>query len=132
MLRIFRSGLNFMEECPKNPGLGVAKNLKKPIQAPRGVSVGPKVGFKPAKEYRPVSKKPTTNTSGTKKKGVEPTKEVSNSNPFDVLNWVENDKELGTNGGTSNLGSNGANSCGSSFWKVETSSTSTTPIIDKN
>ncbi|GKA12268.1 beta-caryophyllene synthase [Tanacetum coccineum] len=24
------------EECPKNPGLGVAKNLKKPSQAPRG------------------------------------------------------------------------------------------------
>ncbi|GKB85832.1 retrotransposon protein, putative, unclassified [Tanacetum coccineum] len=109
-----------MEECPKNPGLGVAKNLKKPIQASRDVLVGPEVGFKPPKEYRPVSKKPTTITSCTKKKGVEPTKEVSNSNPFDVLNWVENDKELGTNGGTSNLGSNGANSCGSSFWKKVT------------
>ncbi|GKE70138.1 copia protein, partial [Tanacetum coccineum] len=82
---------NIMEECPKNPGLGVAKNLKKPIQASRDVSVGPEVGFKPPKEYRPVSKKPTTITSCTKKKGVEPTKEVSNSNPFDVLNWVEND-----------------------------------------
>ncbi|GJZ23815.1 hypothetical protein Tco_0561274 [Tanacetum coccineum] len=29
-----------LEECPKNPGLGVANNLKKSIQAPRGVSVG--------------------------------------------------------------------------------------------
>ncbi|GKG39773.1 hypothetical protein Tco_0463918, partial [Tanacetum coccineum] len=47
------------EECLKNPGLDVAKNLKKPSQASKGVSVGPKVGFKPAKEYKPVSKKPT-------------------------------------------------------------------------
>ncbi|GKE14381.1 hypothetical protein Tco_1421958 [Tanacetum coccineum] len=46
-----------IEECLKNPGLGVAKNLKKHIQAPRGVSVGLKVRFKPAKEYRHVSKK---------------------------------------------------------------------------
>ncbi|GJZ49650.1 reverse transcriptase domain-containing protein, partial [Tanacetum coccineum] len=121
---------HIQEECPKNPGLGVAKNLKKPSQASRGVSVGPKVDFKPAKEYRPVSKKPTANTSGNKKKGVEPTKEVSNSNPFDVLNSVENDGELGTNGGTSNLASNEANSSGSSFWNVETSSTSTTPIVN--
>nr|GEY14863.1 zinc knuckle CX2CX4HX4C [Tanacetum cinerariifolium] len=57
------------EEYPKNPGLGVAKNLKKPSQAPRGVPVGSNVGFKPAKEYRPISKKPTATTSGTKKKG---------------------------------------------------------------
>ncbi|GKB39494.1 putative reverse transcriptase domain-containing protein [Tanacetum coccineum] len=40
------------EECPKNPGLGVEKNLKKPIQAPRGFSAGPKVGFKPTKEHK--------------------------------------------------------------------------------
>ncbi|GJS06168.1 hypothetical protein Tco_0362964 [Tanacetum coccineum] len=103
---------HIQEECPKNPGLGVAKNLKKHSQSPRGVPVGPKVGFKPTKEYRPVSKKSTTNTSGTKKKGVEPT------------------KELGTNRGTSNLVSNGVNSNGSSFWNVKTSSTSTTPIIN--
>nr|GEV04689.1 hypothetical protein [Tanacetum cinerariifolium] len=30
------------DECPKNIGLDVVKNLKKPSQAPRGVSVGPK------------------------------------------------------------------------------------------
>nr|GEX34203.1 wall-associated receptor kinase 2-like [Tanacetum cinerariifolium] len=34
-----------------------------------------------------------------KKKGVETTKEISNSNPFDVLNAVVYDEELGTNGG---------------------------------
>ncbi|GJY51802.1 hypothetical protein Tco_0442649 [Tanacetum coccineum] len=52
----------------------------------------------PSKKYRPDSKKPTANPSGNTKKGVEPTKEVSNSNPFDVLNSVDNDVELGTNG----------------------------------
>ncbi|GKD84736.1 hypothetical protein Tco_1355890 [Tanacetum coccineum] len=67
----------------------------------------------PTKEYRPVSKKSTTNTSGNKKKGVEPTKKVSNSNPFDVLNSVENDIDLGTNGGTSNFVSKEPNSSGS-------------------
>ncbi|GKC39506.1 hypothetical protein Tco_1051890 [Tanacetum coccineum] len=34
------------EECPKNIGVGVTKNLKKPSQTSRGVPVGPKVGFK--------------------------------------------------------------------------------------
>ncbi|GJS20978.1 retrovirus-related pol polyprotein from transposon TNT 1-94 [Tanacetum coccineum] len=72
-LSILSEGL---EECPNNSCLGGAKNSKKPSQAPRGVPVGLKVGFKPAKEYRPVSKKPTANTSGNKKKGVEPTKEL--------------------------------------------------------
>ncbi|GKB08872.1 hypothetical protein Tco_0837184 [Tanacetum coccineum] len=106
---------HIQEECPKNPGLGVAKNLKKPSQAPRGVLVGLKVGLKPAKEYRPVYKNHTANTSGNKKKGVKPTKEVSNSNLFNLFNSVENDWKLGTNGGTSNLASNVANSSGSSF-----------------
>ncbi|GJT63385.1 retrotransposon protein, putative, ty1-copia subclass [Tanacetum coccineum] len=96
---------HIQEECPKNIGSGEAKNLKKPSQTPQGVPIG-------------------------LKKGVEPTKEVSNSNPFDVLNSVENDVKLGTNGGISNLASNEVNSSGSSFWNVETSSTSTTPIVD--
>ncbi|GKA13768.1 hypothetical protein Tco_0693414 [Tanacetum coccineum] len=68
---------------------------------------------------------------GNKKKDVEPIKEVSNSNPFDVLNSVENDVDLGTNGDTSNLASKKANSSGSSFWNVGSSSTSTTPIVEK-
>nr|GFA08586.1 hypothetical protein [Tanacetum cinerariifolium] len=33
------------DECPKNIGSNVAKNLKKLSQAPRGVSVGPKVDY---------------------------------------------------------------------------------------
>ncbi|GKE50651.1 hypothetical protein Tco_1481909, partial [Tanacetum coccineum] len=119
-----------VDECPKNIGSGVAKNLKKPNQVPRCVSVGPKVGFKP-EIYRPVSKKNNANTSKNKKKDVEPTNEVSNSNPFDVLNSVKNDVDLGINGGTSNLASKKANSSGYSFWNVGSSSTSTTPIVEK-
>ncbi|GJY56403.1 hypothetical protein Tco_0455518 [Tanacetum coccineum] len=103
------------EECPKSIGSGEAKSLKKPSQTPRGVSVSPNVGFKPAKQvFRPVSKKPTANTSGNKKKDVEPNKEVSNSNSFDVLNSVENDVDLGIDGGTSNLASKEVNPSGSS------------------
>nr|GEU77589.1 hypothetical protein [Tanacetum cinerariifolium] len=82
----------------------VVKNMKKPSQTPRGVPVGPKMGFKPVKQvYRQVSKKSTVNTSGDKKKDAEPTTEVSISNLFDVLNSVENDVNLGINGETSNL-----------------------------
>ncbi|GJU55178.1 RNA-directed DNA polymerase, eukaryota, reverse transcriptase zinc-binding domain protein [Tanacetum coccineum] len=119
------------EECPKNIGLGVAKNVKKPSQTSRGVPVGTKVGSKPHREYRPVPKKPTASPSGNKKKGVAHTNEVSNLDPFDVLNSVDNDVEFGTNGGTTNLVNNEANLSGSSFMNVENSSTGNTPIIDK-
>ncbi|GJV51616.1 reverse transcriptase domain-containing protein [Tanacetum coccineum] len=73
----------------------------------------------------------TASSSGNKKKGVEPTIEVCNSNPFDVLNLVNNDVEFGTNGGTTNLVNNGATSSGSSFMNVDNSSSGTTPIIEK-
>ncbi|GKD68943.1 kinase-like domain, phloem protein 2-like protein [Tanacetum coccineum] len=43
--------------------------------------------------YRPVTKKPNAGSSGDKKKGVEPTIKVSNSNPFDVFNLVDNDRD---------------------------------------
>nr|GFB33874.1 hypothetical protein [Tanacetum cinerariifolium] len=66
---------HIQEERPKIIDVGVAKNLKKPSQAHRGVSVGPKVGFKQAKQvYIAVSKKPNAKTSGNKRKDVEPTK----------------------------------------------------------
>ncbi|GJW20503.1 retrotransposon protein, putative, ty1-copia subclass [Tanacetum coccineum] len=90
-------------ECPKNPSLGMGdsekKNPKKTSQAPKGFQ-----------------------------KGVDSTSKVSDSNPFEVLNSVDNDVEMGTNGGTLNLDKNGANSRGSSFWNVKNSSTSTTPV----
>ncbi|GJU95887.1 reverse transcriptase domain-containing protein [Tanacetum coccineum] len=98
------------DEYPKNIGSDVAKNLKKHNQAPRGVPVV---------------------LSGNKKKDVESRKEVSNPNPFDVLNSVKNDVDLGKNRRTSNLASKEANSSGYSFWNVGSSSTTTTPIVDK-
>nr|GEV70768.1 hypothetical protein [Tanacetum cinerariifolium] len=77
-----------------NTCAGEKKTVKKLSQTSRGVLVGPKMGFKPQKEYRHVPKKTTTSSSGNKKKGVEPTIEVSKFNPFDVLNSVDNDEEL--------------------------------------
>ncbi|GJY52043.1 retrotransposon protein, putative, ty1-copia subclass [Tanacetum coccineum] len=118
------------KECPKNTSTGEKKTVKKPSQTSRGVSVGPKMGFKPQKEYRPVPKKSTASSSGNKKKDVEPI-EVSNSNPFDFHNLVDNDVECGTNRGTTNLVNSGDTSCGSSFMNVDNSSSGTTPIIDK-
>ncbi|GJV03921.1 hypothetical protein Tco_1337490 [Tanacetum coccineum] len=92
------------------------KTVKKPSQTSRGILVGPKMGFKPQKEYRPVSKKPTASSSGNKKKGLGPTIEVSNSNPFEVLNLVDDDVEFGTN---ANLVNNEATTSGSSFMNID-------------
>nr|GEU95831.1 hypothetical protein [Tanacetum cinerariifolium] len=96
-----------------------------------GLSViATKLGFKSHNEYQPVSKKSTASSSGNKKKGVEPTIEVSNSNPFDVLNSVNNDVEFGTNRGTTNLVNNKATSSGSSFMHINNDGefASNTPI----
>nr|GEY11942.1 hypothetical protein [Tanacetum cinerariifolium] len=112
-------------------GAGEKKTLRMPSQTIRGVPVGLKIGFKPQKEYRPIPKKIITSSSGNKKKGMEPTIEVSNSNPFEVLNSIDNDVELGTNGGTTNLVNNEATSSGSSFMNLDNNSNGTTPIIDK-
>ncbi|GJZ64448.1 hypothetical protein Tco_0620869 [Tanacetum coccineum] len=91
------------------------------------------MGFKPQKEYRLVIKKPNASSSNNKKKGVEPTIEVSNSNPFDVLNSVDNDVEFGTNGGTTNLVNNEVTSSGSSFMNIDNDGefSSNTPIGEK-
>ncbi|GJY40137.1 hypothetical protein Tco_0427407, partial [Tanacetum coccineum] len=48
-----------------------------------------------------------------------------------VLNSIDNNVELGTSEGTTNLVNNKANSSGSSFMNVNNNSTGTTPIIDK-
>nr|GFA43745.1 hypothetical protein [Tanacetum cinerariifolium] len=96
-------------------GAGEMKNLKKTSQAPKGILVGLKMGFKLSKEYRHVPKKHTANSSSNKKKGVDSTNKVSDLNPFELLNLVDNDVEMGTNEGTSNLDNNGANSSGPSF-----------------
>ncbi|GKE57961.1 cytokinin dehydrogenase 3-like protein, partial [Tanacetum coccineum] len=93
------------EECSKNTGgAGDKKTVKKPSKTSRDVS-----------------------------KGVEPTIEVSNSNPFDVLNSVDNDVEFGTNGGTTKLVHNEATLSGSSFINVNNDGEfgSNTPIGEK-
>nr|GEW20192.1 hypothetical protein [Tanacetum cinerariifolium] len=66
-----------------------------------------------------------------KKKGVEPTIEVSNSNPFDFLNSIDNDVEFGTNGRTTNLVNNEATLSGSSFMNIDNDGefSSNTPIV---
>ncbi|GKC00127.1 putative reverse transcriptase domain-containing protein [Tanacetum coccineum] len=85
--KVFGHGHN---ECPKNIASGVAKNLKKPSQAPRGVFVGPKVGFKPTKQaYRVVPKQTNANTSGGKKKDVEPAKENVGSSSHNTTHIAE-------------------------------------------
>nr|GEV60475.1 hypothetical protein [Tanacetum cinerariifolium] len=48
--------------------------------------------------YIPVPKKTIDSSIGDKKKGVKPTIEVSNSNPFYVLNLVDNDEDLAIDG----------------------------------
>ncbi|GKD69331.1 cytokinin dehydrogenase 3-like protein [Tanacetum coccineum] len=128
--KVFR---HIHEECLKNTGVGEKKTVKKPSQTSRGVPVGPKMGFKPQKEYQPVPKKPNANSSGNKKKSVEPTIEVSNSNPFNVLNSIYNDVEFGTNEGTTNLVNNEATSSGSSFMNIDNDGqfASNTPIGEK-
>nr|GEV53156.1 hypothetical protein [Tanacetum cinerariifolium] len=90
----------------KNTSAREKKTVMKPSQTSRCVPVDLKMSFKPQKEYRLVPKKPIASFSGNKKKGVEPTIEVSDSNPFDVLNSVDNDGEFGTNGRTTNLVNN--------------------------
>ncbi|GJW57370.1 retrovirus-related pol polyprotein from transposon TNT 1-94 [Tanacetum coccineum] len=93
------------EVCLKNTGDGEKETLKKPSQTSRGVPIGLKMGFKPQKEYRLVTKKPIVSSSSDKKKG--------------------------TNRGTTNLVNNEATSSGSPFMNIDNSSTRTTPIIDK-
>ncbi|GJW36540.1 beta-caryophyllene synthase, partial [Tanacetum coccineum] len=64
-------------------------------------------------------------------RGVAVSLKVTNSNPFDMLNTVKNDVDLGTNGASSNMASKNATSIGSSFSNVEFSSTSITSIVEK-
>nr|GEY93650.1 hypothetical protein [Tanacetum cinerariifolium] len=87
-----------LNECPKKIITDVVKNLNNPRQTTRGVSVGPK-----AEASR---------------------QEVSNSNPFDAFNSIENDYDLGTNEGISKW-------VGKGSLNVVHGSSSNAPIIDK-
>ncbi|GJX79681.1 hypothetical protein Tco_0327830 [Tanacetum coccineum] len=111
--------------CPKNIVLDVVKNMKNHIQAIRGVQVGLKVGFKQTKQvYRLVSNKNSASTSGKKKQAGLSRQEVNDSNPFDALNTVESNDDLGTNRGISKAYGKGS-------LNVAPGSSSTTPIVEK-
>nr|GEZ44879.1 hypothetical protein [Tanacetum cinerariifolium] len=75
--------------------LDVVKNLSNPRQATRGVSICSKVSLSTKQIYIRVSNKSNTSTSGKRKQAIIARQEVSNSNPFDALNLIENDDELG-------------------------------------
>ncbi|GJW33345.1 hypothetical protein Tco_0053377 [Tanacetum coccineum] len=121
-----------MAAMPKLVGEGfymctirVEYKWKPPKQTARGVQVGPKVGFKPTKQvYKHVSNKINASTSGKKKQAELFCQKVSNLNPFDALNFVEYDDDLGTDGENSN-------SDGKGTLNVARSSSSNTPIIEK-
>nr|GFA00464.1 hypothetical protein [Tanacetum cinerariifolium] len=83
------------EDCTKNTGAGEKKTVKKTSQTSRGVRVGPKMGFKPQKEYRPVTKKPNASSSGNKNNGVKPTSEATSSGSC-FMN-IDNDREFACN-----------------------------------
>ncbi|GKD51625.1 hypothetical protein Tco_1280601 [Tanacetum coccineum] len=95
-----------VSECPKKIISDVVKNLKNPRKAARGVQ---------------------------KKAGVF-RQEFSNSNPFDALNSLEINDELGTNGGRIKVGWEGDQLwCVSDHGSlhVASSSISITPIAEK-
>ncbi|GKE35869.1 nucleotide-diphospho-sugar transferase, partial [Tanacetum coccineum] len=81
------------EECTMNTCAGEKKTMKKPSQTSRGVLVGPKMSFKPQKEYRPITKKPTSSSSGNKKNGVEPTIEVNNEDTSSGSSFMNTDND---------------------------------------
>nr|GEU84226.1 hypothetical protein [Tanacetum cinerariifolium] len=70
-------------------GAGEKKTMKKHSQTSRGVLVGLKMGFKPQKQYQPVLRKPNSNSSGNKKKGVEPTIKVCTTLIIDNIKKFE-------------------------------------------
>nr|GEV71420.1 hypothetical protein [Tanacetum cinerariifolium] len=102
-----------LNECPKKIVSDVAKNLNNPRQATRGVPVGPKISFQSTKQiYIPISNKNGASTSGKKKQAGVSRQKVSNSNPFDGLNSIEIDDDLGTNGGDFTVGWEWVLKCG--------------------
>ncbi|GJV83389.1 NRT1/ PTR family protein 6.4 [Tanacetum coccineum] len=95
---------------PEKIDSDVLKKMKTPRQAVKGVQGGLKMMFKLTKQvYQGVFKKNRVSLSGKKKQTGLTREELSNSNPFDALITVENDNELRTNGGNSNLVEKGAN-----------------------
>ncbi|GJY68494.1 hypothetical protein Tco_0471476 [Tanacetum coccineum] len=120
-------------DIPKFEGEGYTRSTICNLKMPRQATRGPPVGLKPKPNfvYRPVQ--PTNKTSGKKKQVGFTRQEVSNSNPFDVLNMVENDDDLGTNRGNSKLAKKGADDgvVSSAHGHGSSPVASTTPLVEK-
>nr|GEX61103.1 retrovirus-related Pol polyprotein from transposon TNT 1-94 [Tanacetum cinerariifolium] len=109
-------------KSPKKIISNVLNNFDNPRQATRSVLVDPNVSFKSTKQiYKPVSNKNGASSGGKKKQVKVSRLDVSNSNPFDTLNSIQNDDKLGTN--EENLSSAGK--------RVASSSISITPIPER-
>ncbi|GJX72295.1 hypothetical protein Tco_0309466, partial [Tanacetum coccineum] len=94
--------------CPKQP---VEKPKKQHTNhdgfqhtySSHGTNVGSKVQFTPQKPiWQAVFKMNSASSSGTKKNSEVSIKVTSSNNPFNALNTIENDDELGSNRGSSN------------------------------
>nr|GEV28254.1 hypothetical protein [Tanacetum cinerariifolium] len=104
-----------------------------PLTTQELTEIGDDVGLQAKANNSMLALTPGSLSIGNKKKGVKLTIEVGNSNPFDVLNSVDNDVEFGTNGGTTNLVNNGATLSGSSLMNIDNDEefASNTPIGEK-
>ncbi|GJR65104.1 hypothetical protein Tco_0011169 [Tanacetum coccineum] len=96
MPKITREGHYICNACVEYEWKPLRFSYCKPSQTSRGVSVGPKMGFKPQKEYRPVTKKSTASSSGNKKKGVEPT--IENHDLSEHLQSICDDLDITVRG----------------------------------
>nr|GEX97763.1 hypothetical protein [Tanacetum cinerariifolium] len=81
--------------CNNYVDAGEKKTVKKPSQTSQCVLVGPKIGFKPQKEYRPVPKNHNASSSGNKKKSMKPTIEATSSGSS-FMN-IDNDGQFASN-----------------------------------
>ncbi|GKB31510.1 hypothetical protein Tco_0870911, partial [Tanacetum coccineum] len=97
----FRQPLACVEDSPR-PQTRLQRNLAQqgshfgPLTGTSEILGKPNIMFTYKKGY---SDTPQGKSSLNKKKNMDPTKEVSKSNPFEVLTAVENDVELCINGG---------------------------------
>nr|GEW00445.1 hypothetical protein [Tanacetum cinerariifolium] len=112
--------------------LGCGENLKKPSQAPKGVLVRSRWDLNQLNKLTDLflQSLPPTLVEIRRMMWSLPKRLVIQIHLI-CFNSVKNDVYLGTNGRTSNLVSKEPNFSRLSFFNVESSSTSTTPIVDK-
>ncbi|GKD15346.1 putative reverse transcriptase domain-containing protein [Tanacetum coccineum] len=114
-----------MQSCSRLSYAKAMIEVQASVELKDVIVVGPKVDFKPTKQfYKLVSNKNSANTSGKKKQVKLSRQEVSNSNLFDTLNSVEKDDDLDTNGRNSK-------SVGKGYLTVAPGSSNTTLIAER-